>query len=70
MEPKALKPPTRWIKGKFGSGLRSKSDIGQINEALCKVLAHNVCVLVQAIHELGIEPIFCAEIRPAQKMPS
>jgi len=31
------------IKGKFGSALRSKRDTGQINEALCKVLAHNVC---------------------------
>jgi transposase len=48
------------IKGKFGSALRSKSDTGQINEALCKVLAHNVCVLVQATHELGIEPVFFA----------
>ncbi len=58
------------IKGKFGDSLRSKSDTGQINEALCKVLAHNICVLVQAIHELRIEPIFCTEIRPVQKMPS
>ena len=58
------------IKGKFGSALRSTSDKGQINEALCKVLAHNICVLVQAIHELGIEPIFCAETQPAQKMGS
>jgi len=48
------------IKGKFGSALRSKSDTGQINEALCKVLAHNICVLVQAIHELGIGPVFFA----------
>ena len=31
---------------------------GQINEALCKVLCHNLCVLVQAMHELGIEPAF------------
>ncbi len=46
------------IKGKFGSSLRSKSDTGQINEALCKVLAHNICVLVQAMHELGIAPAF------------
>ncbi len=46
------------IKGKFGSALRSKSDVGQINEALCMVLAHNICVLVQATHELGIEPVF------------
>ncbi len=46
------------IKGKFGCALRSKRDTGQINEALCKVLCHNVCVLVQAMHELGIEPVF------------
>ncbi len=48
------------IKGKFGSALRSKSDAGQINEVLCKVLCHNICVLVQATHELGIDPIFLA----------
>jgi transposase len=46
------------IKGKFGDAVRSKSDIGQLNEVLCKVLCHNVCVLIQAIHELGIEPTF------------
>ena len=38
--------------------LTKDSDVGQANEALCKVLAHNICVLVQAIHELGIEPTF------------
>ncbi len=48
------------IKGKFGSALRSKSDTGQINEALCKILAHNICVLIQAMHALH-SPIFCAE---------
>ncbi|HZQ29118.1 MAG TPA: transposase [Acidimicrobiales bacterium] len=42
------------IKGKFGDSVMSKSDTGQMNEALCKVLAHNLCVMVQAIHELGI----------------
>jgi transposase len=46
------------MKGKFGSALRSKSDTGQINEALCKVLAHNICVLIQAMHALNIHPIF------------
>jgi transposase len=40
------------IKGKFGDAVRSKSDTGQVNEALCKVLCHNICCLVQAIHEL------------------
>lgn len=49
------------IKGKFGDSVRSKSDTGQINEALCKVLCHNICCLIQAIHELGIEPTFGSE---------
>ncbi len=49
------------IKGKFGDSVRSKSDVGQINETLCKVLCHNICVLIQAIHELGIEPTFGAK---------
>jgi hypothetical protein len=46
------------IKGKFGSALRSKSDTGQINEVLCKVLAHNIRVLIQAMHALNIHPMF------------
>ena len=46
------------IKGKFGASVKSKSDTGQVNEVLCKVLCHNVCVLVQAIHELGVEVAF------------
>lgn len=54
------------IKGKFGSALRSKSDAGQINEALCKVLAHNICVLIQAMHALNVHPIFGAESQPAR----
>jgi transposase len=56
------------IKAKFGDSVRSKSDTGQINEALCKVLAHNICVLIHAIHALGIHPIFSSEIQPEPKM--
>jgi transposase len=39
------------MKGTFRSALHSKSDTGQINEALCTVLAHNICVLMHAIRE-------------------
>jgi transposase len=46
------------MKGKLGYSLRSKSDTGQVDEALCKVLCHNICALVQAMQELGIEPAF------------
>jgi transposase len=42
------------IKRKFGDSLRSKSDVGQMNEVLCKVIAHNLCVLIASIHELGL----------------
>jgi hypothetical protein len=43
------------IKAKFGGALRSRSEDGQMNEVLCKVVAHNLCVLISAIHELGLE---------------
>jgi len=46
------------IKAKFGDALRSRTETAQVNEALCKVLCHNICVLVQSIYELGIEPTF------------
>lgn len=46
------------IKAKFGGKLWSKSETGQINEALLKVICHNIVVLVQSIYELGIQPVF------------
>jgi transposase len=46
------------IKAKFGGFVRSKTPVAQRNEVLCKVLAHNLCVLVQAFFELGVEPRF------------
>ncbi len=49
------------IKSKFGGKLVSKSETGQINEALLKVLCHNICVVVQSIYELGIAPVFWGE---------
>lgn len=46
------------IKSKFGQRLRSRTLTAQINEALCKVLCHNLCVVIQSVHELGIEANF------------
>jgi len=46
------------IKTKFGGSVRSKTPTAQVNEVLCKILCHNVCVLIQSIYELGIEPTF------------
>jgi transposase len=50
------------IKAKFGDGLRSRTKTAQINEALCKVLAHNLCCVIQSMYELGVKPDFGANI--------
>ncbi|MGB8312192.1 MAG: IS5 family transposase [Halobacteriota archaeon] len=46
------------IKSKFGDSVRSKTEVAQINEVLLKVLCHNICVVIQEMFELGIEPKF------------
>jgi len=46
------------IKAKFGDGVRSKTDVAMKNEALCKILCHNICCLISAMYELGIEAEF------------
>jgi transposase len=46
------------IKAKFGGFVRSKGETAQLNEVICKVVCHNICVLIQSIHELGLEPVF------------
>lgn len=46
------------IKAKFGGAVRSKLPISQRNEVLLKVLCHNLCCLISAIYELGLEPTF------------
>ena len=46
------------IKRKFGDSLRSRTDTAMKNEAMCKILCHNLVVLIHEIHELGIDPVF------------
>jgi transposase len=53
------------IKARFGERLRSKTERAQINEALIKVLCHNICVVIQSMYELGIEPEFLREAEEA-----
>ena len=48
------------IKSKFGDAVRSKTETAMRNEVLCKVLSHNICCLIQAMHELGIRADFVA----------
>ena len=46
------------MKKKLGETLKSKNQTAQVNELLCKVIAYNIMVLIEEIHELGIEPNF------------
>ena len=50
------------VKAKFGSSVRAKTPVAQINEVLAKVLCHNVCVVIQSAYELGINPVFSPTI--------
>jgi transposase len=56
------------IKRKFGDALRSKTDVAIVNEALCKILCHNLVVLIHEMFELGIDPVFLPNgLNPAQQ---
>lgn len=56
------------IKAKFGDSVRSKTDMAMRNEALAKILCHNICCLIQSIHEFKIDPSFWAGSAVAQKV--
>ena len=49
------------VKAKFGDSVRSRIDVAMKNEVLLKLLCHNICCLIAAQAELGIEPIFWGE---------
>jgi transposase len=51
------------IKAKFRDHVRSRTPVAMVNEVLCKIICHNICVLIQESHELGIEVEF-ASVRP------
>ncbi|HIG98054.1 TPA: transposase [Candidatus Woesearchaeota archaeon] len=49
------------VKSKFGDAVRSKTWMAQQNEISCKILCHDICCVIQEMHELGITPNFCVE---------
>lgn len=57
------------IKAKFGERIRSKNERAQINEILCKVLCHNICVVIQSMFELGIDPVFWSDDDGQRMLP-
>lgn len=46
------------IKRKFGDAVMCKTDTAMANEALCKILWHNLTCLIQEQETLGITPVF------------
>ncbi len=46
------------IKTKFGDSVSSKNKKSQINEVLLKILCHNICVVIQEMFELDMDPNF------------
>lgn len=46
------------VKRKFSGNLRSRNDTAMRNEALAKFVCHNLCVLIQEMYMLGIDPTF------------
>lgn len=56
------------IKGKFRDHVRSKTETAMRNEVLCKILCHNIVVLIHEMYELNIEPNFWAEDSLAHKI--
>src|SRR5207247_5507193 len=44
------------VKRKFGDSLRSKTELAMKNETLAKFVCHNICCVVSAIYERGIDP--------------
>lgn len=50
------------IKAKFRDHVRSKTPVAMVNEVLCKIICHNICVLVQEAHELCID-VRCESVK-------
>lgn len=57
------------IKRKFGDSVRSRNDEAMVNEVLCKIIAHNLCCLIQEEEELGIIPVFWSDEVPQAVAP-
>jgi transposase len=46
------------IKAKFGDAVRARIEVAMKNEAVLKILLHNLCCVILAQCELGIEALF------------
>jgi hypothetical protein len=49
------------FSAKFGASVGAKTPLAQVNAVLCKILCHNICLVIQSMYELGIEANFLLE---------
>ncbi len=49
------------VKRKHGDSVRSKTDTAMKNEVLAKFVCHNICCVIQAAYEFGIDAHFATE---------
>lgn len=57
------------IKRKFGNNIRCKNEVSQDNEILAKILAHNICVLIQEIFLNKVNVNFTDIVRTYRETP-
>ena len=50
------------IKSKFGDLTQMRNETGAKNDVLCKILCHNLCVLIQELFNLNLDFSF-AQLR-------
>jgi transposase len=53
------------VKRKFGDHIRRRTDVAMRNEVYAKLLCHNLCCVILSQIELGIEPVFWKDEKPA-----
>lgn len=52
------------IKARFGHDLQCEDETALQNEALCKVLCHNICTVIDAMYAMNLRPEFAVEEKP------
>ncbi len=53
------------LKAKFRDNVRAKTDAATVDEVPCKFICHNICCVIMAQCELGIEAEFWKDAAPA-----
>ena len=58
------------IKQKIGETIMSRNFHAQVNELMCKLIVHNITMLIQSMYSLGVLPDFLEPRPPTQEPPT